>query len=72
MSPYNLHARFKAQYDANNQEFSISGVVRPQAIDELGPSLALLRDAIGRVRGVLYVNVRRLAQMNNAAFYAFS
>ncbi|PBC04027.1 class I SAM-dependent methyltransferase [Mesorhizobium sp. WSM3860] len=72
MSPYNLHPRFKTQYDANNQEFSISGVIRPQAIDELGPSLALLRDAIGRVRGVLYVNVRRLAQMNNAAFHAFS
>ena len=72
MSPYNLLPRFKAQYDANNQEFSIAGVVRPQAIDELGPSLALLRDAIGRVRGVLYVNVRRLTQMNNAAFHAFS
>ncbi|WP_292147895.1 class I SAM-dependent methyltransferase [Mesorhizobium sp.] len=50
----------------------MSGVVRPQAIDELGPSLALLRDAIGRVRGVLYINVRRLTQMNNAAFHAFS
>lgn len=72
MSPYNLLPRFKAQYDANNQEFSISGVVRPQAIDELGTSLALLRDAIGRVRGVLFVNVRRLTQMNNAAFHAFS
>lgn len=72
MSPYDLLPRFKAQYDANNQEFSISGVVRPQAIDELGPSTALLRDAIARVRGVLYVNVRRLTQMNNAAFHAFS
>ncbi|MER9657427.1 class I SAM-dependent methyltransferase [Mesorhizobium sp. M0152] len=72
MSPYDLLPRFKAQYDANNQEFSIAGVVRPQAIDELGPSIALLRDAIGRVRGVLYVNVRRLTQMNNAAFHAFS
>ncbi|RWP63121.1 class I SAM-dependent methyltransferase [Mesorhizobium sp.] len=72
MNPYDLLPRFKAQYDANNQEFSISGVVRPQAIDELGPSIALLRDAIGRVRGVLYVNVRRLTQMNNAAFHAFS
>ncbi|WP_214475378.1 class I SAM-dependent methyltransferase [Mesorhizobium sp. dw_380] len=72
MSPYDLLPRFKAQYDANNQEFSISGVVRPQAIDELGPSIALLRDAIGRVRGVLYVNVRRLTQMNNAAFHTFS
>ncbi|MER8923709.1 class I SAM-dependent methyltransferase [Mesorhizobium sp. M0320] len=72
MSPYDLLPRFKAQYDANNQEFSISGVVRPQAIDELGPSIALLRDAIGRVRGILYVNVRRLTQMNNAAFHTFS
>ncbi|RAZ92399.1 SAM-dependent methyltransferase [Mesorhizobium hawassense] len=72
MSPYILHPRFKAQYDPNNQEFSISGVVRPQAIDELGPSLALLRDAISCVRGVLYVNVKRLTQMNNAAFHAFS
>jgi ubiquinone/menaquinone biosynthesis C-methylase UbiE len=72
LSPYDLLPRFKAQYDANNQEFSIWGVVRPQAVDELGPSMALLRDAIGRVRGVLYVNVRRLTQMNNAAFHAFS
>ncbi|MER9235327.1 class I SAM-dependent methyltransferase [Mesorhizobium sp. M0622] len=72
MSPYDLLPRFKAQYDANNQEFSISGVVRPQGIDELGPSIALLRDAIDRVRGVLYVNVRRLTQMNNAAFHTFS
>ncbi|RWM93836.1 MAG: methyltransferase domain-containing protein [Mesorhizobium sp.] len=73
MSPsYDLLPRFRAQYDANSQEFSISGVVRPQAIDELGPSIALLRDAIDRVRGVLYVNVRRLTQMNNAAFHSFS
>ncbi|RWK55047.1 class I SAM-dependent methyltransferase [Mesorhizobium sp.] len=72
MSPYDLLPRFRAQYDANSQEFSISGVVRPQAIDELGSSIALLRDAIGRVRGVLYVNVRRLTQMNNAAFHSFS
>lgn len=72
MNPYGLLPRFKAQYDANNQEFSISGVVRPQAIDELGPAIALLRDAIGRVRGVLYFNVRRLTQMNNATFHTFS
>ncbi|WP_434723595.1 methyltransferase domain-containing protein [Mesorhizobium sp. RIZ17] len=72
MRPDSLLPRFKAHYDANNQEFSISGVVRPQAIDELAPSIALLRDAIGRVRGVLYINVRRLTQMNNAAFHAFS
>ncbi|TJW27916.1 MAG: SAM-dependent methyltransferase, partial [Mesorhizobium sp.] len=50
--------RFKAQYDPNNQEFSISGSVRPQTIEELAPSLALLKDSIDRVRGILYVNVK--------------
>ncbi|WP_292668862.1 class I SAM-dependent methyltransferase [Mesorhizobium sp.] len=64
--------RFKAQYDPNNQEFSISGSVRPQTIEELAPSLALLKDSIDRVRGILYVNVKRLAQMNNTAFHAFA
>ena len=72
MTPYGLFPRFKAQYDMNNQEFSISGVVRPQAIDELAPSIALLKESIGRVRGVLYINIRRLTQMNNTAFHAFA
>ncbi|MEJ6785462.1 methyltransferase domain-containing protein [Aminobacter sp. Piv2-1] len=56
----------------NSQEFTLSGSVRPQSIDELAPSLSLLKEAIDRVRGVLYLNVRRLAQMNNVAFHAFS
>ncbi len=72
MNPYDLIPRFRAQYDTNNQEFSISGVVRPQSIDELAPSLTLLKDSISRVRGILYVNIRRLTQMNNTAFHAFS
>jgi len=72
LTPYGLFPRFKAQYDMNNQEFSISGVVRPQAIDELAPSIALLKESIGRVRGVLYINIRRLTQMNNTAFHAFA
>ena len=74
MNPYahGVLTRFKAQYDVNNQEFSISGSVRPQTIDELASSLALLRDSIDRIRGILYVNVKRLAQMNNTAFYAFA
>ena len=72
MSPYDYFPRFKAQYDANNQEFSISGVVRPQSIEELAPSIALLRELIDRVRGVFYVNIKRLTQMNNTAFHVFS
>jgi ubiquinone/menaquinone biosynthesis C-methylase UbiE len=72
LSPYDLFPRFKTQYDANNQEFSISGIVRPESIEELAPSITLLKDSINRVRGVFYVNVKRLTQMNNTAFHAFS
>ncbi len=72
MNLYDLLPRYKAQYDANNQEFSISGMVRPQSIEELAPSLHLLKESIDRVSSILYVNVRRLAQMNNTAFHAFA
>jgi ubiquinone/menaquinone biosynthesis C-methylase UbiE len=72
LNPYDLLPRFKAQYDVNDQEFSIAGVVRPQSIDELSPSIALLKESIDRVRGILYVNVKRLTQMNNTAFHAFA
>ncbi|WP_394885801.1 methyltransferase domain-containing protein [Mesorhizobium sp. AaZ16] len=72
MNPYDLNPRFKAQYDLNNQEFSISGIMRPQSIDELAPSIAVLKDSIEHVRGVLYVNIKRLTQMNNTAFQTFS
>jgi ubiquinone/menaquinone biosynthesis C-methylase UbiE len=72
LNSYNILPRLKAQYDMNDQEFSISGVVRPQSIDELAPSIALLRESIDRVRGVLYVNIKRLTQMNNTAFHVFS
>lgn len=65
-------ARFTAQFDLNNQEFSLSGTLRPQSVDEIAPSLALFKDSIDRVSGVLYVNVRRLGQMNNTAFHAFA
>lgn len=72
MTPFDSFPRFRAQYDGNNQEFSISGVLRPQSIEELAPSMALLRESIARVRGVFHLNIRRLTQMNNTAFHAFS
>jgi ubiquinone/menaquinone biosynthesis C-methylase UbiE len=72
LSAYNLYPRFRAQYDVNDQEFSISGILRPQSIDELAASIALLKESIARVRGTLFVNVKRLTQMNNTAFHAFS
>ncbi|MDQ6433872.1 class I SAM-dependent methyltransferase [Mesorhizobium sp. LHD-90] len=69
---FSLSARYRATFDLSNQEFSIAGAVRPYMVDEIAPSLALLKDSIDRVQGLFYVNVRRLTQMNNTAFHAFS
>ncbi len=63
---------FKAEFDVNSQEFSLSGVVRPRSIDEIAVNISMLKAAIDQVRGVLYINVKRLVQMNNTAFHAFA
>jgi len=71
LSSAGLSIPFKAEFDANSQEFSLSGVVRPRSIDEIAASISILKEAINEVRGVLYINVRRLVQMNNTAFHVF-
>lgn len=71
MSSVNPPARFSAEFDANSQEFSLAGVVRPRSADEIATSISTLKQAIEEVRGVLYINVKRLIQMNNTAFHAF-
>ncbi|PDT41528.1 MULTISPECIES: class I SAM-dependent methyltransferase [Sinorhizobium] len=72
MSTAMLAAPFQAEFDANSQEFSFAGVVRPRSVDEIAQSISMFRNAIEEARGVLYINVKRLAQMNNTAFHAFS
>ena len=64
--------RFTAQFDANNQEFSLSGVLRPPSVAELADDLALLRNGIETVNGVCYVNLKRVIHMNNTAFRALT
>jgi ubiquinone/menaquinone biosynthesis C-methylase UbiE len=64
--------RFTAHFDLSNQEFLLSGTLRPKSVDEIASELALLRTSIDSVHGVFYINVRRLGQMNNTAFHAFS
>ncbi|MDW9826645.1 methyltransferase domain-containing protein [Sinorhizobium meliloti] len=63
---------FKAEFDPNSQEFALSGVVRPRSADEIAASISMLKGAIEEVRGVLYINVKRLVQMNNTAYHAFA
>jgi len=63
---------FHAEFDSNSQEFFLAGVIRPHSVDEIAASIFLLREAIDDVRGVLYINIKRLVQMNNTAFQAFA
>ena len=65
-------ASFNAEFDANSQEFVLAGVIRPRSVDEIAASISMLKEAIDNVRGVVYINVRRLVQMNNTAFQAFA
>jgi len=72
LSTAGLSIPFKAEFDVNSQEFSLSGVVRPRSINEIAVNISMLKAAIDQVRGVLYINVKRLVQMNNTAFRAFA
>ncbi|MGE6781410.1 methyltransferase domain-containing protein [Ensifer adhaerens] len=66
-----LPQRFKVDFDPNSQIFSLAGTIRPRSIDEIAESIHALREAIDTVRGVLYIDVKRLIQINNTAFQAF-
>lgn len=71
MSNHSAH-RFTAQFDVNNQEFSLSGVLRPHSVAELADDLALLRNGVETVNGVCYINLKRVVHMNNTAFRALT
>nr|KDP75835.1 SAM-dependent methlyltransferase [Ensifer adhaerens] len=71
MMAASLPQRFKVDFDPNSQIFSLAGTIRPRSIDEIAESIHALREAIDTVRGVLYIDVKRLIQMNNTAFQAF-
>ncbi len=60
------------RFDENNQEFSIIGALRPQHNDDIRNCIEMLRDAVSRVRGTLYINVKRLVRLNNIAFRALA
>ncbi|WP_184364080.1 class I SAM-dependent methyltransferase [Rhizobium sp. BK602] len=63
---------FTAQFNLSNQEFSLTGVLRPRSLAEIADALALLRSAIETVKGVCYVNLKRVTHMNNTAFRALT
>lgn len=67
-----LSEPYRAEFDPNSQEFSLAGVIRPHSVDEIAATVTQLKQAIDEARGILYFNVKRLAQMNNTAFHAFA
>ncbi|EJK88445.1 class I SAM-dependent methyltransferase [Agrobacterium sp. SHOUNA12C] len=67
-----ISAGFTARFDINNQEFSFAGVLRPHSVAELADDLALLRNGIETVKGVFYINLKRVTHMNNTAFRALT
>jgi ubiquinone/menaquinone biosynthesis C-methylase UbiE len=63
---------FDSGFNENNQEFMISGKLRPQSEADLDRLLQEIQSAAARVRGTFYLNVKRLAHINNIAFRVVS
>ena len=61
-------ATFNIRFDENNQEFSIIGSMRPQRAEDLDGCATMFEQSLRKVRGTLYVNVKRLVRLNNIAF----
>ena len=59
---------YHATFNENNQEFVIAGKLRPRSEDEIRPLSEALTQALSTVRGTFYLNVKRLARLNNVAF----
>ena len=59
---------YQATFNENNQEFVIAGKLRPRSEDEIKPLFDALSAALSQVRGTFYLNVKRLARLNNVAF----
>lgn len=59
---------YQASFNENNQEFVIAGKLRPQNEAEIKPLADALAEALAKVRGTFYLNVKRLARLNNVAF----
>ena len=63
---------YQASFNENNQEFVIAGKLRPQSEAEIKPLADALATSLAQVRGTFYLNVKRLARLNNVAFRAIA
>jgi ubiquinone/menaquinone biosynthesis C-methylase UbiE len=63
---------YKVSFDDNNQEFALSGSLRPERASEMADCVRLFEKSVASVRGTVYVNVKRLVRLNNVAFHALA
>ncbi len=63
-----VNRTYQSNFNENNQEFVIAGKLRPRNEDEIWPLARDLSEALSKVRGTFYLNVKRLARLNNVAF----
>lgn len=63
---------YQASFNENNQEFVIAGKLRPQNEADIKPLADALAASLAKVRGTFYLNVKRLARLNNVAFRAIT
>ena len=59
---------YQAVFNDNNQEFVISGKLRPRCEDDMQYLVEGITAALENVRGTFYLNVKRLGYLNNVAF----
>ncbi len=60
---------FSARFDENNQELILTGAMSPRRPQDLTDFSSLFQQCVKRVEGTLYLNVKRLARLNNTAFH---
>lgn len=61
-------AAYSTKYHPNNHELVIAGSLRPNGNGELDPLHSCLAEAMADVQGVLYLNLKRLRQLNHTGF----
>lgn len=63
---------FSVSFNENNQEFVIAGKLRPRTAADIKSLETALTKALSNVRGTLYLNIKKLARINNVAFRVIS
>jgi len=62
--------KFTLQFDPTNQEIALVGKLRPRSPIDMREILGQVRHGLDACKGVAYLNVKRLTNINQTAFHA--